>query len=63
MKNSLLIEAAAGFDSGGNNKRIVMKQTQATAMIPRGMYHLPRVKGPGTSLFLPEVMRKNIGVT
>ena len=63
MDYHLLIVSAAGFDPDGNSKRITMKQTHATAMIPRGMYHLPRVKGPGTSLFLPEVMRKNIGVT
>lgn len=27
-----------------------------------GKYHFPRLKGPGTSLSRPEVMRNNIGV-
>ena len=45
----------------GNNNRIVTNCTHATAMMPSGMYHLPNVNGPGTSLFLPDVMRRKIG--
>lgn len=39
-----------------------MKDTHATDMQPIGMYHQPSVNGPGTSLCLPDVIRKNIGV-
>lgn len=42
---------------------MVMKVTQDTAIMPIGMYHRPSENGPGTSLFLPDVIRKNIGVT
>lgn len=38
-----------------------MKETHATAITPIGVAHLPRVKGPGTNLSLPEVMRRNMG--
>lgn len=39
-----------------------MNVTQATAIDPIGVDHRPRVKGPGTSLFRPDVIRRNIGV-
>jgi len=39
-----------------------MKVTQETAMAPIGVDHRPSVKYPGTSLFLPDVIRKKIGV-
>lgn len=47
---------------GGKRRSITMKVTHATAMIPMGMYHFPREKGPGTSLSRPEVMRRKMGV-
>lgn len=45
----------------GNTSKIVMKDTHATAIAPIGVDHLPRLKGPGTNLSFPEVMRKNMG--
>lgn len=39
-----------------------MNTTQTTATEPIGVDHRPRVKGPGTSLFRPEVIRRNMGV-
>ena len=38
-----------------------MKLTHATAMIPMGMYHLPRENGPGWSRLRPDVIRRKIG--
>ena len=32
-------------------------------MMPMGMYHFPRLKGPGTNPSRPEVIRRKIGVT
>ena len=39
-----------------------MKETHPTAMAPIGVANLPSVKYPGTSLSLPDVIRKKIGV-
>jgi hypothetical protein len=39
----------------------MQKDTHATAMMPIGKYHFPRVNGPGTSLFRPEVIRRKMG--
>ncbi len=38
-----------------------MNDTHATATMPMGKYHFPRLKGPGTNLSRPDVMRKSIG--
>ena len=59
-KNSL-ISAASTVCTGGNRSRTMQNDTHATAMMPIGMYHLPRVNGPGTSLSRPDVMRKKMG--
>ena len=39
-----------------------MNVTQETARHPRGILHLLRLNGPGTNIFRPEVIRRNIGV-
>ena len=62
VDHSLMV-SAAGLDSGGNSNNTTIKQTQDTATTPIGMYHRPRVNGPGTSLSRPEVMRRKMGVT
>lgn len=40
-----------------------MNATHEHAMAPMGKYHLPSENGPGTSRFLPDVMRRKMGVT
>lgn len=40
-----------------------MNATHAQAIAPMGRYHFPSENGPGTSLSLPEVMRRKTGVT
>ena len=40
-----------------------MNDTHDTATAPMGKYHFPSENGPGTSLSLPEVIRRNMGVT
>lgn len=46
----------------GKHNRTMIKATHAQAMLPIGTHHFPRENGPGTSLFLPEVMRRKMGV-
>lgn len=60
-EHSLVVSAVLGCDDG-NRRSTTMKDTHATAILPQGMYHFPRLNGPGTSLSRPEVIRKNIGV-
>jgi len=40
---------------------ITINDTHETAIAPIGVAHLPRLNGPGTSLSLPEVIRRKIG--
>jgi hypothetical protein len=54
--------AGSTEDEAGKHRRITMKVTHATAMIPMGKYHLPKENGPLASRERPEVMRRNIGV-
>lgn len=54
---------ATGSDSGGKRSKTTIKATHAQAMVPMGKYHLPSENGPGTSLPLPEVIRRKTGVT
>ena len=53
---------AEGCDPPGNNNSVVTNITHETATMPIGRYHFPKENGPGTSLFLPEVMRSSMGV-
>ena len=53
---------ATGLWVVGKQRRTMMNTTQTTAVEPIGVDQRPRVKGPGTSLFRPEVIRRNMGV-
>ena len=59
-KHSLMV-SGVGLTSGGNRSNTVMKLTHATAIIPMGIYHLPRENGPGWSRLRPDVIRRKIG--
>lgn len=54
--------AAVGSAPPGKTKITQMNKTQAVAIVPIGVAHLPRLKGPGTNCFFPEVMRKAMGI-
>jgi hypothetical protein len=58
----LLISGAVTVWKDGKTRSTMIKVTHATAMMPMGMYHFPRVNVPGTSLFRPEVIRRRMGV-
>ena len=53
---------AATKEPAGNKSKMTMNVTHDTAIIPMGIYHLPRLNGPGTNCFLPDVIIKNIGI-
>ena len=57
-----LIVSAVGCAPGGNMKMTMKKLTQAMAIIPEAMDHLPSENGPGLNVLRPVVTRRTIGV-
>ena len=61
-KRSLMV-SAVGCTPEGKTKRTMTKIVHAMAIIPIGLYHLPKENGPGSKVCRPEVSRRKIGVT
>ena len=55
--------SAVGCAPEGKTKRIMTKIVHAMAIIPIGLYHIPKENGPGSNVCRPEVSRRKIGVT
>lgn len=56
------MSSAVTDEPAGNRSKMTMNVTHDTAIMPIGIYHLPRLNGPGTNFSLPDVILRKIGI-